>query len=328
LIAIILGLILRKLNHRALPHLHTGSRGKLNIALIGPGAIGTTFAFQLRKAGHDLTVVARGKRLAQLRGSENTIHNSKDGKGVTMTTVSDALDLSIEYDLLMINVLEHQLEPLVPVIKKSKARKVMFMFNTFHKLQTFIDIAGGKERFAIGFPAILGIVNDKGEMDTEIITSGPLLTTVSEKRWVDVFSAAGIPAMFEADMESWLRTHAALVYPVMLVSAWSYEHKMGVEWGYAMKLARATREALSLVKTLGNPITPRSMKVVDCFPIPVLATLLWVMSRLSSVRRVGKAGYGEARALMESIQETVKEEGLPEQMMATFTSVYKQHFHE
>lgn len=42
-------------------------RGAVKIAVSGPGGIGSTFAFQLARAGHEVTVVARTKRLAQLQ---------------------------------------------------------------------------------------------------------------------------------------------------------------------------------------------------------------------------------------------------------------------
>ena len=39
----------------------------MKIAVLGPGGIGSTFAFKLAQAGHAVTVVARGKRLAIMR---------------------------------------------------------------------------------------------------------------------------------------------------------------------------------------------------------------------------------------------------------------------
>lgn len=38
----------------------------MRILVVGPGAIGSTFAFHLARAGHAVSVLARGKRLAQL----------------------------------------------------------------------------------------------------------------------------------------------------------------------------------------------------------------------------------------------------------------------
>ena len=41
----------------------------MNIAIIGAGGIGSTFAVQLVRAGHDVTLVARGARLAGLESA-------------------------------------------------------------------------------------------------------------------------------------------------------------------------------------------------------------------------------------------------------------------
>ena len=39
---------------------------RLKVAVVGPGAIGSAFAYRLARAGHDVTVVGRGKRLEEL----------------------------------------------------------------------------------------------------------------------------------------------------------------------------------------------------------------------------------------------------------------------
>ena len=42
----------------------------MKIAILGTGAIGSTFAFQLARNTHDVTVIARGKRLEQLQAEQ------------------------------------------------------------------------------------------------------------------------------------------------------------------------------------------------------------------------------------------------------------------
>jgi len=37
----------------------SGIEEDMQIAIIGPGGIGSTFAFRLSRAGHDVTVIAR-----------------------------------------------------------------------------------------------------------------------------------------------------------------------------------------------------------------------------------------------------------------------------
>ncbi len=49
---------------------------RMKIAVLGPGGIGSTFAFQLARAGHDVTVVARGARLAHLKREQAIVLKS------------------------------------------------------------------------------------------------------------------------------------------------------------------------------------------------------------------------------------------------------------
>lgn len=267
----------------------------MKIAVIGPGGIGSTFAFQLARAGHDVTVVARGKRLAQLQRDPAIVKATGERAAVA---VSAALDEATEWDLVLAPVLATQVDALLPALAASKARTIMFMFNTFEPLAR-LRAAVGAERFAFGFPAILAGVED-GLLTTKIVDR-PMCTTVTDAGWAKVFGDAGVPAAVEADMESWLRTHAAMVVPVMIAAGRSYQRQAGVTWAEAMQLARAADEGLRLVRGLGFRITPASMVTLSHLPIRVLATLLWSMSRLAVIRRSGAAGFVEPRGLIDAM---------------------------
>ena len=121
----------------------------MKIAVIGPGGIGSTFAFQLARAGHEVTVVARGKRLEQLQRDQAVI--TRDGQRATVR-VTSVLDETTPWDLLLVTVLASQVDALLPALRASAARQVMFMFNTFEPLGRLRD-AVGAARFAFGFPA-------------------------------------------------------------------------------------------------------------------------------------------------------------------------------
>ena len=100
-----------------------------SIAIIGAGRIGSAFTYQLAKAGHDLTLIARpgSQRLAQLE---------RDG-GIVLTTgeradatISDRLDEQQPYDVVIATVLAHQVDSVLPALMHSMARCVVFMFAT------------------------------------------------------------------------------------------------------------------------------------------------------------------------------------------------------
>jgi len=52
----------------------------VSIAIIGPGGIGSTVAFQLSQAGHDVTVVGRhgGRRLEELKRNGAIVRDDGD----------------------------------------------------------------------------------------------------------------------------------------------------------------------------------------------------------------------------------------------------------
>ncbi|MDB5613441.1 MAG: hypothetical protein JWQ22_1094 [Devosia sp.] len=98
--------------------------GKLRIAILSVGKIGSTFAFQLAKVGgHDVTVIARpgSTRLAQLQRDGAIV----DAKGERANVhVAESLDEQVAYDLVIVTLLAHQVESLLPALQRSKVHPV------------------------------------------------------------------------------------------------------------------------------------------------------------------------------------------------------------
>ncbi|WP_437589895.1 ketopantoate reductase family protein [Sorangium sp. So ce1000] len=267
----------------------------MKIAIVGAGRIGSAFAFQLARAGHEVTLIARGERLEQLRRDEAIVSAAGERAAVR---VSAALDTTAAWDLVLVTVLAHQVDAVLPALAESAAKSVMFMFNTFEPLGRLRD-AVGPARFAFGFPAILATLED-GKLTSKVVTRG-MVTTVTDAAWAKVFTEAGIPAVVHSDMESWLRTHAALVAPAMVAIIRAHARKAGVSWTEAMTLARAMEEGLRVVRHLGNTITPEPIGTLSRLPTPATAALLWGLSRVDAVRKTGAVGPGEPRALIDAM---------------------------
>jgi len=270
-------------------------RFQMKIAIVGVGGIGSTFAVQLARAGHEVTVVARRRRLDQLQRAGG-IQSESD---VVPVSVAEALPGDVAFDLVLVTVLAHQLEPLLAPLGSSAARSVMFMFNTFASLTPLRDVVGAS-RFSFGFPLILAQVDGDGVLHAKIQTKG-LRTTVTDPRWADVFTSAGIPSVVTADPESWLRSHAAAVVPVMLAAAESHRTRHGIPWKRATELAGLMSESFALVRTLGNDVIPASHAVMEKLPRLAVAGLLWGMSRSSAIRASGAAGLAEPQALARAM---------------------------
>lgn len=268
----------------------------MRIAIIGPGGIGSTFALQLAKAGHHITVVARGARLDQLRcdGAIVTAHGER-----AAVEVAEQLDPATDWDLVLVTVLASQVEVLLPDLGRSAAQTVMFMFNTvesFDRLRTAV----GSHRFAFGFPSILASVNG-GLLTSRIVRRG-MLTTVTDPLWAKLFSDAGIPTTVHSDMQSWLRSHAALVVPLMVAGNTAYQRGAGLSRAEGVQVARAMQEGFRLVRHLGSVVTPTPVALLSRAPAPALAALLWTLTRGNVFRRAIAMGpSAEARALIDQM---------------------------
>ncbi len=268
----------------------------MQVAIYGPGSIGSSFAFHFASAGHDVTVIARGKRLEQLEREGAIVLVTGERAAVRATS---ALVATTPWDLVLVTLHASQVDAVLPALEASSAKTIMFMFNTFEPLDRLRD-AVGAERFAFGFPAIVASLVE-GKLKRQIVTRGQI-TTVSDARWAKAFTEVGIPTVVHEDMHAWLRSHAAFIVPLMAAGAYvARRGGGGVSWGEARACARAAAESYRLVRDLGNELTPSTVAALSRLPTLVVTLLVWAMSRTRMMRDLGAAGPSEARALIDSM---------------------------
>lgn len=276
----------------------------MDIAVLGAGAIGSTFAHQLARAGHEVTVIARGQRLAQLERDGAIVVVSGAGRETRRTpvTVAARLDEARAYDLVLVTVLATQVDAVLDALARSRAKAVMFMFNTFEPIAP-LERAVGSSRFVFGFPGGVFTLLVDGVIDPQIRRG----TTIGDARWADVFTKAGIPSVIERDMHAWLRSHAALVAPLMSMSTVAVA-RGSVTFGEARRYAAAMREGFALVRRLGHRLVPSTVALVGVMPRVWVASLLWLASRTKILHDLGRLGATEPRMLIDMMSRAAPAE--------------------
>lgn len=276
--------------------------GARTLTVVGAGAIGSTLALHFARAGHEVTVVARGERLRHLRADGAIV--TTDGARVPVRVVDEPRPA----DLLLVPVRPWQVDALLPALKAA-ASPVMFMFNAWSGVPALRE-AVGRERFAWGFPAVIAALRD-GRLESRVVPRAlerlqvTTLGALPDFRppwldgWAAAFTAAGIPAVECSDMQAWLASHAALMAPLM--AAGVLARQRGLSGAEARAVVDAWRTGLSLVRARGLEVTPAPLASLVGAPAPLLSALLWLASRVGALAPLADNGADEPRFLLEAM---------------------------
>jgi 2-dehydropantoate 2-reductase len=273
----------------------------LSIAVIGAGRIGSSFAYQLRRAGHEVTIVARpgSRRLAQLQRDDGIILTTGERASLTVT---DRLDEQAPFDLVIVTVLAHQADALLPALQRSRARCVHFMFVTPEAGR--LRSAVGASRATFGMAAVLATLDGDGKLGLTIPKTKAMQ---GDRRWVDVFQAAGMPSALEQDMGRWLRSQVPLTIAMEGVAVAGMRHKRGATWAEARTGARALRAGYRILRQLGETPYPGSKNQISRAPRLVLTLILWGVSRSRFRETVGNSAE-ECRGLIDLLAAEGRQE--------------------
>ena len=283
------------------------------ILIFGVGVIGSVYAVRLAEAGNDVTVLARGRRLAALHSGGLRIRNLflDEGEETAEIKVADTLSPGAEFDAVLVTVRSGQIMDVLTRLQQERitARAVVVIGNNLGNLDEQAGLVG-KDRFVAGFGAFGGYEEDgvicyldgrtreKSGMERHSKTTAgivdacarPALTLLRE-----IFLGAGLPTVENDDIRSYLLYHAALVFPLAgAMYAAGGEQERFCDTRDAIVLGiRGCHECFAALRALGYPIEPKSLRLLLIMPERYLASLLSKKMRGESAR---VAMFGHANA--------------------------------
>lgn len=241
----------------------------MRILVYGAGAIGSIFAAKLALSGQDVTVLARGTRLAEIQNQGLRLIDAHSGKqdSVRVHTI-DSLLPDDNYDFIFVVLQNSQVQAILPQLAANRSKSVVFVVNTasgYSKWQCAI----GKERVLVGFPSAGG--ERKNGVVSYFVGHGTVrlfqTTTFGEPdgthslrttALVTMFRKSGIPSVFCNNMDAWQKTHVAMVTCIAnaLYGAQCDHKRLAASKADIRRMILGVKEGFDVLKKVGTRITP------------------------------------------------------------------------
>jgi 2-dehydropantoate 2-reductase len=195
----------------------------MKLLVYGAGVLGSHLAHVLHRAGHDVTILARGQRLKVLKNNGLKIHHYLQRKTtVDNINVTDKLNADDEYDLVFIVMQYQQVKKVLPYIAGNmKTKNFAFIGNNPfpEKVGEFINHNSSvKKNIYFGFFMAAGRIENDCVISahTGSKNSGSLTIGALNGENLDIFQElkGKIKLDIQNDINSWLKCHAIFVLPV------------------------------------------------------------------------------------------------------------------
>ncbi|MFL7807606.1 MAG: ketopantoate reductase family protein [Anaerolineae bacterium] len=260
----------------------------MKVLVYGAGPLGSLFAARLQQGGHDVSILARGQRLAELREHGIVLQDVQTKeRSVTLVNVVEALAPDAAYDLVLVIMRKNHALQILPVLAANgHTPNVLFLMNNAAGPGELTE-ALGRERVLIGFPGAAGYREGHtvhylagtaeepwpvylGEVDGRTTARTMMVAQIIE-------DGPGFEAQIRPDMDAWLKYHVALLMPSLAPALYAanLDHRRLARTRDLLVLAiRAVREGFEVLDALGYPVSPSRFGTLRWIPEPVFVLLL------------------------------------------------------
>ncbi|MBI5220079.1 MAG: ketopantoate reductase family protein [Bacteroidia bacterium] len=250
------------------------------LLIFGAGVIGSIYAGKLALAGHKVTVLARNKRLIELQ-EKGLLLKSAQQKNITKVNVSIISELSDYdlYDYVFVILRKDHLDSALPILRPNKSKNFVFMVNTPSGYSDLINSVG-ESRVIPAFPGAGGKIED-GIVHYTLTSRFIQFTTLGEingKRTTrilelqDCLRTAGFPVAISRNMDSWQKSHVAMVCPLAYGIYYDGDNNYTLAKNKVAinQMNLALKETFYFLKHSGFGITPPKLNMFGMIPVSIL----------------------------------------------------------
>lgn len=295
----------------------------MKILVFGAGVIGSVYAGKLIQAGHEVTLLARGRRLTDLRSVGLLLENAESGERLDLpVTAVSTPDSGARYDVVLVAVQSEQLLSTLPMLTTMTDESVVVFFgNVGERSAELVRQLGRRAMF--GFPAAGGtrerhvvryvLISQQqtmlGEVGGETSARARTLKTALE--------GAGFSVAISPHIDQWLLAHAAFVVPIAFAL---YRHdtdavRLAADRSGVRAMVRATRECFRALRAAGNTEIPTNLRVLYLWMPEAFAVRYWQKVLRTPRGELwfaahSRAAPDEMRSLADELHASVQRTGI------------------
>jgi 2-dehydropantoate 2-reductase len=271
---------------------------KPRLLVFGAGVIGSLYALRFILSGMDVTMLARGTRLTELR-EHGLRYNEKGAIKKVSVHVIETLRDDDMYDFIFVPVRYDQVVSDLTAMKDNKSQHIVTLTNTVG-YEKWINIVGNC--LIPGFPGAGGDIKD-GILHAQFGSKkvqGTLFGEVSNEKTVridqlvQIFEASNLPYEISSNILAFHISHAAMLAP--------NKHFYTADGMVDVKTAKSRRvlrniswdikENIQLMKHNGIPVLDTKTKVIGRLPTWLIILLFRMMLQTSRTRKPIAFRYG------------------------------------
>jgi len=245
----------------------------MKILIFGAGVLGSLYAAKFKEAGMDVALVARGKKVNELREKGIVLQDFKTGeRTTTKVRILDGMPEEEYFDACVVMIQRtHLTEALKELAKNPNIPTFVFMQNNVKGPGEMVKTLG-RERVMFGHGNAGGERKD-GVVYYMIAEEMPLGEMDGEKterleKLAEAFKNAGFKNYFSKNIDSWKRYHMGLAVPFAFAMYRndSCNYKMAENREDCRKAWRGIKEAFRALKDRGFPVEPPKFKLIFALP--------------------------------------------------------------
>jgi 2-dehydropantoate 2-reductase len=280
----------------------------VKILVYGAGPLGSLFAARLKEGGHQVSLLARGQRLDDLRKHGVVLVDAQTGEQtVSRVEIVERLEPEDAYDLVLVIMRKNRVGDILPALAANRSTpNILFLMNNAAGPGELVE-ALGHDRVLMGFPAAAGYrrghvvhyLAGRRDGQNARIPFGEVDGSITPRTLEIAGILASMPGFetdIRPDMDAWLKTHVALLMPSLapaMRAAGRDNLRMARTRDLVVLTVRAVREGFRVLRALGVPVTPSNLRKFEWIPEPLL---VWVLQRwlVDPMVRVALLEHGAA----------------------------------